>query len=104
MVATVLTYRSSEQVFDTRHVERYHGWSPGRGILNGAGARRPEHSLWPHVPILARVVWADTGLEEWIETTAMGWTGDLVYVDMRRTDYGVNACWLHADDVKRRDA
>jgi hypothetical protein len=26
----------------------------------------------------------------------MGWTGDLVYADMRRTDYGVNACWLHA--------
>jgi hypothetical protein len=76
----------------------------GRAILNDAGARRPEHSLWPHVPILARVVWADTGLEEWIETTAMGWTGDLVYVDMRRTDYGVNACWLHADDVRRRQA
>ena len=81
----------------------YHGWSPGRGILNGAGARRPEHSLWPHVPILARVVWADTGLEEWLETTAMGWAGDLVYVDMRRTDYGVNACWLRASDVRRRD-
>jgi hypothetical protein len=55
------------------------------------------------VPILARVVWADTGLEEWIETTAMGWAGDLVYVDMRRIDYGVNACWLHAADVRRRE-
>jgi hypothetical protein len=31
-----------------------------------------------------------------------GWTGDLVYVDMRRTDYTVNACWLNAGDVKRR--
>lgn len=75
----------------------------GRGILNGAGAHQPEHSLWPHLPILARIVWADTGLEEWIETTAMGWAGDLVYVDMRRTDYGVNARWLHATDVKRRE-
>jgi hypothetical protein len=55
------------------------------------------------VPILARVVWADTGLEEWIETTAMGWARDLVYVDMRRIDYGVNACWLHAADVRRRE-
>ena len=33
---------------------------------------------------------------------AMGWAGDLVYVDMRRTDYGVNACRLQAADVKRR--
>jgi hypothetical protein len=32
----------------------------------------------------------------------MGWTGDLVYVDMRRTDYRVNACWLRSNDVKRR--
>ena len=79
------------------------GWSPGRAILNGSGARRPEHSLWPHVPILARVVWADNGQEEWLETTAMGWAGDLVYVDMRRTDYGVNACWLDARDVRRRE-
>jgi hypothetical protein len=31
----------------------------------------------------------------------MGWTGDLVYVDMRRTGYGVNACWLHAAEVRR---
>jgi hypothetical protein len=33
----------------------------------------------------------------------MGWAGDLVYIDMRRTDYGVTACWLHATDVKRRE-
>jgi hypothetical protein len=26
----------------------------------------------------------------------------LVYVDMRRADYTVNACWLNAGDVKRR--
>jgi hypothetical protein len=38
-----------------------------------------------------------------LETEAMGWSGDLVYVDMRRTDYGVNACWLRATDVKRRE-
>jgi len=31
----------------------------------------------------------------------MGWTGDLVYVDMRRTDYRVNACRLYAADENR---
>ena len=72
------------------------GWSPGRSILNGAGARRPEHSVWPHVPILARVVWADTGEEEWLESEAM------VYVNMWHTRYSANACWLRAVDVRRR--
>ncbi|HMG30379.1 MAG TPA: hypothetical protein VK585_09695 [Jiangellaceae bacterium] len=43
-------------MFDTGGMGDYQGWSAGRGILNGAGARRPEHSLWPHVPILARIV------------------------------------------------
>jgi hypothetical protein len=89
-------------MFDTRKVGDNDGWSPGRSILNGAGSHRPEHSLWPHVPVLARVVWADTGEEEWLESEAMGWTGDLVYVNMWHTKYSANACWLRAADVRRR--
>jgi len=30
----------------------YQGWSAGRGILNGAGTHRPEHSLWPETESL----------------------------------------------------
>ena len=72
------------------------------GRSSTARSHRPEHSLWPHVPILARVVWADTGEEEWLESEAMGWTGDLVYVNMWHTRYSANACWLRAADVRRR--
>jgi hypothetical protein len=46
-------------------------------------------------------VWADTG-EEWLETTALGWSGDLVLVSTWRTGHGFNACWLRAEDVQRR--
>jgi hypothetical protein len=52
---------------------------------------------------LARVVWADNGEEEWLESEATGGTGDLVYVNMWHTKYGANACWLHSEDVVRRD-
>jgi hypothetical protein len=41
--------------------------------------------------------------EQWLETEAMGWTGDLVYINMWHTKYAANACWLHAADVKRRE-
>jgi hypothetical protein len=34
---------------------------------------------------------ADTG-EQWIDTVALGWTGDLVYIDMWGTGYGQTAC------------
>ena len=37
------------------------GWSPGQGILNDAGARMPEHTLDPPVPVVARIVWEDDG-------------------------------------------
>jgi hypothetical protein len=75
------------------------GWSPGRAILNDVGARQPDHRC--DVPVRARIVWADTG-EEWLETTALGWSGDLVIVSTWRTGHGFNACWLRAEDVQRR--
>ncbi|MGH9250031.1 MAG: hypothetical protein ACRD0W_11005 [Acidimicrobiales bacterium] len=83
----------------------YQGWSAGRGILNDAGARRAEHD-----PVAAR---ADPGPRRVGRHRAGGvdrddgdgWAGDLVKVDMRRTDYyGFNACWLNAADIKRRQA
>jgi hypothetical protein len=59
----------------------------------------PEHRC--RIPISARIVSGDTG-EEFIDTVALGWSGDLVYVDMAGTGYGLNAYWRRADDVKRR--
>jgi hypothetical protein len=40
----------------------------------------------------ARVVWADIGEEEWLESEAMGWASYLVFVNMWHTKYRANAC------------
>lgn len=63
-----------------------------------------EEELWikvadeaaPESPLISN------GLRWRCEPLSMAWTGDLVYVDMRRTDDTLNASWLHAADVKRR--
>jgi hypothetical protein len=62
------------------------GWSPGQRILNDAGARMPEHTLDPPVPVLARIVWEDDD-EEFIDTGAAGWSGQLVSVRVPDTRY-----------------
>ena len=80
--------------------QRASAWSAGRAILNDAGARMPDHRC--RIPVQARIEWVDTGQEEWIDTVALGWSDDLVYIDMWNTGYGLNACWLRADDVQRR--
>jgi hypothetical protein len=59
--------------------QRTNAWSPGQRILNGLGARIPEHTFNQPVPITARIVWADDG-EEFIATVAAGWSGQNVYV------------------------
>lgn len=73
-------------------------------MRNAHEARRPEHHC--RILIRARIVWDDTGQEQWIDTVAAGWAGPLVYVDaapLRRAgDYLFNYVWLHARDVKRR--
>jgi hypothetical protein len=53
------------------------------------------------VPIVARIVWADDG-EEYVETVAAGWTGQLVYVRVPDRRYRLTSVWLNAADVKRR--
>ena len=79
------------------------GWSPGQAILNDTGARMPEHTLDPQVPIFARIVWEDDG-EEYLDTVALGWTGRDVYVRMTDTRYELRAVWLDARDVTRHVA
>jgi hypothetical protein len=39
------------------------GWSPSQRILNDVGARMPEHTLDPPVPVVARIVWEYDGEE-----------------------------------------
>ena len=70
------TLPSGEHLFDTGRVEGWraeqqrqqtNAWSPGQKILNGTGARQPEHTFHQPVPIIARIVWEDDG-EERLET------------------------------------
>jgi hypothetical protein len=83
-------------------VHRQPGWSPGQRILNDAGARQPNHVLDPPVQVVARIVWEDDG-EEYIDTEAAGWSGQLVYVRVPDRRYRLTSVWLAAADVKRRD-
>ena len=81
-------------------------WQPStpwdaQQITNGLGAREPEHTLSPPVPIVARVVWAVDG-EEHVNTVALGWTGQAVYVRLADPRCRSNAIWLDGADVKRR--
>jgi hypothetical protein len=70
-------------------------------ITNGLQARVPEHTPSPPVPIVATIRWAVDG-EEHINTEALGWTGQAVY--LRRVDRRcqTDAIWLDGADVKRR--
>jgi hypothetical protein len=65
-------------------------WSAGQVIVNGTGAKVPEHRLHPPVPVIARILW-DRDDEEWIETEALGWTGHEVYVRMPDSQYQFTA-------------
>jgi hypothetical protein len=76
-------------------------WSAGQRILNNAGAREPTHRLDPPVPVTARIVWEDDG-EEYIDTEAAGWSGQLVYVRVPDARYRLTSVWLNAADVTRR--
>jgi hypothetical protein len=40
--------------------QQTNAWSPGQRILNGLGARQPEHTFNQPVPITARIVWKET--------------------------------------------
>jgi hypothetical protein len=77
-------------------------WSPVQVIVNSTGARMPEHTLDPPVPIVARIMWEEDG-EEYIDTVAAGWGGRLIYVRVPDRRYLLTSVWLAAADVKRRD-
>jgi hypothetical protein len=81
-------------------------WQPSRlwdsqEITHGLKARQPQHTLSPPVPVVATVVWAVDG-EEHIDTEAVGWTGQAVYVRLVDPRCRTNAIWLDGADVQRR--
>jgi hypothetical protein len=61
----------------------------------------PSTTFHQPVPITARILWADDG-EEYIDTVALGWTGQDVYVRMTDRRYQLRAVCLDAGDVTRR--
>ena len=83
------------------YVEPPPPWEVGRqGILNSRVARMPEHTFKTPVPVVARIEWAEDGVEE-LETEALGWTGR-VYVRLPDSRWRFTSVWLRAEDVKRR--
>jgi hypothetical protein len=94
-------------VFDTGWVDPSARQEPPsaagiQAIVNSTGARVPDRTFNPPVPIVARIVRADDG-EEHLETEALGWTGRNVYVRMPDRRYNRTAVWLDAADVRRRE-
>jgi hypothetical protein len=70
-------------------------------ITNSLEARQPQHLLKPPVPIVATIRWAVDG-EEQLETVALGWSGQHVYVRIADARFQNRAIWPDAADVKRR--
>ena len=61
----------------------------------------PEHTFGQPVPVVARIEWAEDGVEQF-EIEALGWTDRRVYVRLPDPRYRFTACWLEASDVRRR--
>ena len=53
------------------------------------------------MPIVASVVWEVDG-EERVDTEALGWTGQAIYVRLADPRCRSNAIWLDGADVQRR--
>jgi hypothetical protein len=70
-------------LFDTgwvEYVEPPPPWEEGRqDILNALEAQMPWHTFKTPVPVVARIEWAEDGVEQ-LETEALGWTDRRVYV------------------------
>ena len=76
--------------------------TPDTASICAATSRsQPEHRLQPPMPVVARVQWADDGVE-YVETTALGWTGRQVYVRMADPRWRFSAVLLDASNVRRR--
>ena len=52
------------------------------------------------MPVVARIVGEHDG-EEYIQTEALGWSGQNVYLRLPDPRYRFTAVWLDASDVQR---
>lgn len=79
-------------------------WDEGRQrILNAhpVPARRAQRDAQPPIPVRARLVWEDDGVEL-VDTVADGWTSRLVLVSVLDPRLLVRGVWLAPADVERR--
>jgi hypothetical protein len=60
----------------------------------------PRHTFRTPVPVVARIEWAEDGVEE-LETEALGWTGRRVYVRLPDARWRFTSIWFDAPDVRR---
>jgi hypothetical protein len=81
-------------------------WQPSspwdsQPISNSLAPRVPQHTISRPIRVVATAVWAVDG-EEHIDTEAVGWTGQTVYVRLADPRCRTNAIWLDGADVERR--
>ena len=79
---------------------RGHECAQGQAILNSTAPACLSTPGQP-VPVVVSVVWAVDG-EEHVDTVALGWTGQAVYVRLADPRCRTNAIWLDGADVQRR--
>lgn len=86
--------------------QRIPTWDAGadqwQDIVNAAPIppRRVQRNLPEPVDIDVRVVWARDG-QETIRTRALGWSGNLAYVELDDPRARIRWVWLPAPDVRR---
>ncbi|WP_106539955.1 hypothetical protein [Haloactinopolyspora alba] len=74
-----------------------------RRVLNWHWPRRPRdfHKHRHGIPVTARIVWEDDGVE-WIDATATRWDAGHVYVEFVDRRLATTGAWLKPCDVHRR--
>jgi hypothetical protein len=77
--------------------------APPQGSDSGAIVD-PTQRATCHAAVAARPrsCGAEDGEEEFVETVAAGWSGQIVYVRLPDRRYRLTSVWLDVADVKRR--
>lgn len=86
--------------------QRVPSWAAGaarwQAVLNAAPIppRHTQRDLPAPVPVRARVHWERDGVEH-VTTRALGWSGNLAYVELDDPRAETRWVWLPAGDVAR---
>ena len=77
-------------------------WDEGlQEVINGFDVPRRFTRPKVGIDVVARVVWERDG-EELVETSAVGWTRDLVLVQLQDRRSQFRGVWVRPRDVRRR--